>query len=117
MGREDFSTVAEFIRGQIVAHTATSHPLLTSPSNTHHLRILCSRIGSKSLGEQTSPTALYPLTFAPSSFQYSSLDVLIYVSMCVRLTRIFIAEAASLATFQGNVPLSAVNHADSCFHN
>lgn len=31
MGREDFST--EFIPGQAVAHTAPSHPPLTSPSN------------------------------------------------------------------------------------
>lgn len=84
MGREDFSTVAEFICGQTVAHTAASHPLLTSSSHdTRRIRILCSRTGSKSLGEQTSPTALHPLTFAPSGFQYSSLDVLIYVSMCV----------------------------------
>lgn len=92
---EDSSTGAEFIRGQTVAHTAASHPQLTSPSTR-----------SQSLGEQTSPTALYPLTFTPSSFQYSSHGVLIYVSMtCTR--------AVLSAAFHGNSPLSFINHADS----
>lgn len=64
-------------------------------------------MGSKSMGEQMSPRALYPFTFAPSHSQYLSLDVSIYVSMCVELEFFWLmmcTQAASPATFQGNYP-------------
>lgn len=94
MGREDFST--EFIPGQAVAHTAPSHPPLTSPSNdTRSVPTTAASAAGRQkrqrdflLSTESVETAP-PLTLVPLHTGMQAYAIFIYLFTRVRLDYFF----------------------------